>query len=61
MKKRAKNGGGQGKWTVDNSSMMSDDGGTIVSTVGWVSYLYQNRFDICAKALNYLTIHIFDY
>ena len=34
MKKRAKNGGGQGKWTVDNSSMMSDDGGTIVSTVG---------------------------
>ena len=33
MKRRTKNGGGQGKWKVDDSSVMSDDGGTIMSTV----------------------------
>ena len=33
MKRKVKNGGGQGKWAVDNSAMMSDESGTVVSTV----------------------------
>ena len=34
MKRKTRSGASQGKWTVDNSSAMSDDGATVVSTVG---------------------------